>query len=277
MRSRRLILASPSTDVPCVIRTFDADFRVLAYIAKGHSLVFEDTWLAIQQLGKSSSNLDYQNSPHWDTKTFIDIDGLVWKLYVDPCRRAYSSFSHYTAFTIFFGHTVQAIAMSNLIPPAIQRGICILLVPSAMKPPATAPASIPTKAKTRLFLFRFCLKGPKRAGSVEISCSILVKTTVGTSAKPSTRLPTICPALWKERSAIGNNCLHLMSLVIVFKLPLTVPACIIAAVTKMMSAWSRKEAVSVERRSGVRRREQRLKTKQPRQKEVMERKDLTQP
>lgn len=175
------------------------------------------------------------------------------------------------------GHNIQELAMRILMPPAIQRGICILLVPSAMKPPATAPASIPTNAKTRLFLFMFCLSGPKRAGSVVISCSILVKTTVGTSVNPSTRLPTICPALWKDRSAIAKSCLQLMSGVMVFKLPFTTPPCIIAAVAKMISDWRRKEATSVERRSGVRRREVRLKTKQPRQKNVMESKDLTHP
>ena len=45
----------------------------------------------------------------------------------------------------------------------------------------------------------------------------------------------------------------------------------------MKSDWMRKEATSVERRSGVRRREKKLKAKQPRQKQMMERKDLTQP
>ena len=103
--------------------------------------------------------------------------------------------NHHTAVTLFSGHNIQALATQSLMPPAIQSGICILLVFSEMNPPATAPTSIATKARTRLFLFMFFLKGPKSAGSVDMSCSILVKTTVGTSANPSTRLPTICPAL----------------------------------------------------------------------------------
>ena len=103
--------------------------------------------------------------------------------------------NHHTAVTLFSGHNIQTLATQSLMPPAIQSGVCILLVLSEMNPPATAPTSMATKAKTRLFLFIFFLRGPKRAGSVDMSCNILVKTTVGTSANPSTRLPTICPAL----------------------------------------------------------------------------------
>ena len=62
-----------------------------------------------------------------------------------------------------------------------------------------------------------------------------------------------------------------------FRLPFTTPPCIMEAVTKMISDWRTKDAVSVERRSGVRRREVRLKQKQPTQNDVMERKDLDQP
>ena len=76
---------------------------------------------------------------------------------------------------------------------------------------------------------------------------------------------------------MGRSSFQLISSVITFKLPLTTPPCIIAAVARMMRDCMRKEAVSVERRSGVRSREVRLKMKQPRQKQVMERKDLTQP
>ena len=144
-------------------------------------------------------------------------------------------FNPQTALTFFSGHNIQELAMRNLMPPAIQSGICTLLVRSEMKPPATAPARIAKNAKTRLFLLMFCLSGPKRAGSVEISCNILVKTTVGTSVNPSTRLPTICPALWNDRSVIGKSCLQLMSGVMVSKLPFTVPPCIIAAVAKMIN------------------------------------------
>ena len=104
-------------------------------------------------------------------------------------------FNHHTALTLFAGHNIQALATQSLMPPAIQSGTWILLVFSAMNPPATAPTSIATKAKTRLFLFIFFRRGPRSAGSVDMSCNILVKTTVGTSANPSTRLPTICPAL----------------------------------------------------------------------------------
>ena len=68
-----------------------------------------------------------------------------------------------------------------------------------------------------------------------------------------------------------------MSSGMVSKLPLTTPAWIMPAVAKMKSDWMKKEATSVERRSGVRRREMKLKAKQPRQKQMMERKDLTQP
>ena len=132
-------------------------------------------------------------------------------------------FNRQTAEIVFAGHNIQALATQSLMPPAIHNGVCILRVFSEMKPPATAPTSIATKAETRLFLFMFFLKGPRRAGSVDMSCNILVKTTVGTSANPSTRLPTICPALWKDRSAIGNNCLQVMSSVIVSRLPLTTP------------------------------------------------------
>ena len=133
-----------------------------------------------------------------------------------------SSIRH-TAETVFSGHNSQALATQSLIPPAIQSGICILLVLSEMKPPATAPTRIATKAKTRLFLLMFFLRGPKSAGSVDMSCNMLVRTTVGTSASPSTRLPTICPALWKDRRVIGRSCRHVMSSVMVSKLPLTTP------------------------------------------------------
>ena len=138
-------------------------------------------------------------------------------------------------FSAFSGHIVQLIATNSLRAPAIQSGVCILFVVSEMKPPATAPPSIPKNAKIRRFLLTFCVSGAKSAGSVAISCNMLVTTTVGTSANFSARLPTICPALWKDKSAMGKSSLQMMSSVIVRKLPFTFPDWTMPATAKIMS------------------------------------------
>lgn len=46
---------------------------------------------------------------------------------------------------------------------------------------------------------------------------------------------------------------------------------------KMMTDWRNKDATRVERRTGERRRDVRLKKKQPRQKDAMERRDFAHP
>ncbi len=183
----------------------------------------------------------------------------------------------YSTLSLRSGHTIQAIVITNLNPPAIHNGICILLVASDIKPPATAPTRIPKNASTLLFLLIFIRGGANSFGSVTTSWSIEVRTTVGISAKFKVRLPTIWPAAWKLSRAIGNSDLQSMSSEMVSRDPLTIPACTIAAATRIITDWRRKDATRVPRREGPSERDVWEKRKHPKQKQTIEVRDLAQP
>ena len=191
---------------------------------------------------------------------------LSWRSYVNHVFLAFCS-----------GQIIQRRVMHSLIPPAIQRGTCMRLVPSPIKPPQMAPAKVKKKAHILLFLLIFFV-GPARSfGSDQMSCNILVTTTVGTSTKPTALDPTICPDAWNESKAIGMTSHQLMSSEIVSIAPSTDPPCTTAAAIKMIRVCHKKEPTITSRRRLPRRRVVCEKTRQPRQKQKMETRDLAQP
>lgn len=163
------------------------------------------------------------------------------------------------------------------MPPVIQSATCICPVPSDINPPATAPINMEVNASARLFLLILSFNGAVSFGSEDRSHSIDVKTTLGISAKFNILLPIICPADWKLKRAIGISEIHTISLGIVPRSPSTTPAWMIAADTSMNSDCRRNDATRVLRRSGPANRERCEKKKQPRQKQVIDVRDLAQP
>lgn len=103
------------------------------------------------------------------------------------------------------GQKIHATTTDILIPPATHNATCILPVTLVSHPPATAPARMQRKARTRLLRFTFLVSGREISGSDAKSHKTLVTTTVGISLRLSTRLLTICPADWKLNRAMASS------------------------------------------------------------------------
>jgi hypothetical protein len=146
-----------------------------------------------------------------------------------------------------------------------------------IQPPAIPPISIASTAAALLFLFTLFLSNI--FGSLAKSQYTLVKTVVGTSLKPNNRLVTICPPLWKAKNPNGNNSRKLTSKVFSVTRPCgsgTTWDCTREAAMMMQMDWSRKEVASVPRALGEMRRVF-ANVKQPRRKQAIETRDLSQP
>ena len=206
----------------------------------------------------------------WSWVLVVEVDSF-------GTRAKRSIFQFHTDMALLSGQRIQAPVIRTFKPPATQSTICIFPLPSLINPPATAPTSIITKARARLFRLMLVFHPPTSWGSEARSHNILVSTTLGISLKFSTLLPMIWPADWNESNAIGISDFHWISLVIVSRAPSTLPAWTMAPEMNTRVDWKRKEAVRVPRRTGPKRRENWEKNQQPRKKQESEVRDLAQP